>query len=128
MTKTQFPMTNDRNQVSERPPRAGVRSRWSLVPSLLSFRRACRLAFALAALAPLGMTYSIGGTATNSRGTSSAFSHNYVTFGGVSVTQPLLRGFGFGATLVNRRVAKANRGISDWQHRQTVIDTVTNVI
>jgi outer membrane protein len=222
MTKTQFPMTNDCNQVRERPPRARVRSRWSsvpdpwsLVPSLLSFRRAGLIAFALAVvfaprapaaplslddairmalqnnqrvkvsafspqisranllaaygafepaltfrrsyaenetagpispftnrpltqtdnyslsldgLAPWGMTYSIGGTATNSRGTFNAFSDNYVTFGGISVTQPLLRGFGFGATLANLRVAKANRGISDWEHRRTVIDTVTNVI
>ena len=79
-------------------------------------------------LMPWGLTYSLGATATNSRGTFNSFSDNYVTFGGVTVTQPLLRGFGFGATLANLRVAKANRGISDWQHKQTVIDTVTNVI
>ena len=81
-------------------------------------------------LMPWGMTYSLGGTATNLRGNATpyGFADNYTTFGGVSVTQPLLRGFGFGATLANLRVAKASRGISDWQHRQTVIDTVTNVI
>lgn len=79
-------------------------------------------------LMPWGMTYSLGGTADNNRGTFNSFADNYVTFGGLSVMQPLLRGFGFGATLVNLRVAKASRGISDWQHRQTVIDTVTQVI
>ena len=79
-------------------------------------------------LMPWGMTYSLGATADNPRGTFNSFANNYTTFGGVSLTQPLLRGFGFGATLSNLRVAKANRGISDWQHRQTVIDVVTNVI
>lgn len=81
-------------------------------------------------LMPWGLTYSLGGSASNVRGsaTSIGFRDNYTTFGGVSVTQPLLKGFGFGATLSNLRIAKANRGISDWQHRQTVIDIVTNVI
>ena len=51
-----------------------------------------------------------------------------MTFGGVNLTQPLLRGFGFAANLVNIRVARANRSISEWQYRQTLIDTVANVI
>lgn len=79
-------------------------------------------------LAPWGLTYSLGTTAENQRGTFNGFTDNYATFGGVTVTQPLLRGFGFGANLAGLRIAKANRGISDWQHRQTVIDTVTAVI
>jgi len=82
----------------------------------------------LGGLLPWGLTYSIGTTAENLRGTFNSFADNYATFGGVTVTQPLLRGFGFGANLANLRIAKANRGISDWQHRQTVIDTVTSVI
>lgn len=80
---------------------------------------------------PWGLSYSIGGSANNARG--SATSHGFIDaytipFAGVSVTQPLLKGFGFGATLANLRIAKANRGISDWQHRQTVIDVVTQVV
>jgi outer membrane protein len=79
-------------------------------------------------LMPWGLTYSLGGSAQNERGTFNSFANNYVTFGGLTVTQPLLRGFGFGANLANLRIARANRGISEWQHRQTVIDTVTDVI
>lgn len=79
-------------------------------------------------LMPWGLAYSVGTTAVNQRGTFNAFADSYATFGGVTVTQPLLRGFGFGANLAGLRVAKANRGISDWQLRQTVIDTVTSVI
>jgi len=79
-------------------------------------------------LMPWGLTYSLGASAQNQRGTYNAFTNQFLTFGGLTVTQPLLRGFGFGANLASLRVAKANRGISDWQHRQTVIDTVTSVI
>jgi outer membrane protein TolC len=85
-------------------------------------------ALSLDGLMPWGLTYSLGATANNTRTSLGSFAGNYVTFGGISVTQPLLRGFGFGATLANLRVAKASRGISDWQHKQTVIDVVTNVI
>jgi outer membrane protein TolC len=77
---------------------------------------------------PWGATYSIGGNASNQRGSFNYYANQFVTFGGVSVTQPLLRGFGFGAALANLRIAKADRGISDWDYRQAVIDTVTNVI
>lgn len=83
---------------------------------------------ALDGATPWGLTYSLGATANNERGTFNRFSDSFITFGGVSITQPLLRGFGFGAGLAGVRIAKANRGISDWQHRQTVIDTVTSVI
>jgi outer membrane protein TolC len=79
-------------------------------------------------LMPWGLVYSIGGSAENQRGTFNNFVDSYATFGGVTVTQPILRGFGFGANLADLRVAKANRGISNWQHRQTVIDTITSVI
>ena len=82
----------------------------------------------LEGLAPWGLTYSVGASAQRARDAASGFSGNYATFGGVSLTQPLLRDFGFGATLHGLRVAQASRGISEWQHRQTVIDTVTNVI
>jgi outer membrane protein TolC len=77
---------------------------------------------------PTGLTYTIGGTAANERGPYNNFAGDYMTFGGVNLTQPLLRGFGFAANLVNVRVARANRSISEWQYRQTMIDTVTNVI
>jgi outer membrane protein TolC len=85
-------------------------------------------ALALGGLTPWGMSYSLAATAENQRGTFNRFSDNVVTFGGLTVTQPLLRGFGFGATLAGLRIAKADRGIADWQHRQTVIDTVTDVV
>jgi outer membrane protein TolC len=77
---------------------------------------------------PWGMTYRLGTSTTNSRGTFNAYADNYSTFAGVSGTQPLLRNFGFGPTLASIRIAQANRGISEWAFRQAVMDTVTSVI
>ncbi len=79
-------------------------------------------------MTPWGMTYSLGGWAQNRRYPQTGYANSFRTFGGVSITQPLLKGFGFGANLLNVRIAKASRGIADWQFRQTAIDTVTNVI
>lgn len=79
-------------------------------------------------LMPWGLRYQIGGSSTKERGTMNSLTNQFVTFGGISVTQPLLRGFGFGANLADLRIAKADRAIADWDYRQSVIDTVTNVI
>jgi outer membrane protein TolC len=76
---------------------------------------------------PGGLSYSLGGQATNQRSTATGFIDDYVTFGGISVTQPLLRDFGL-ANLATLRIAKADRAISDWDYRQSVIDTVTRVV
>ncbi len=84
----------------------------------------------LSGIMPWGLQYSIGGSANNQRGTFNSFANNFQTFGGIQVTQPLLRGFGFAGSAANLavRVAKAERGISDWQFRQSVIATITNVV
>ena len=79
-------------------------------------------------LLPWGLTYQLGATTTNTRGTFNSYTDNYLTFAGVSGRQPLLRNFGFGPTLASIRVAQVNRNISEWQFRQTLIDTVTQVI
>jgi outer membrane protein len=79
-------------------------------------------------LLPWGMTYQVGANTNNTRGTANAYADNYGTFAGVSATQPLLRNFGFGTTLASIRIAQINRGMSEWEFRQAVIDTVTNVI
>ena len=84
----------------------------------------------LGGIMPWGLQYSIGGTASNQRGSYSPLKNEYLSFGGVQVTQPLLKGFGFSGSAANLslRVAKANRHIDDLQYRLTVINTVTNVI
>ncbi len=82
----------------------------------------------LRGLMPWGLTYSLGATSRNSRGTFNLFADSYSTFAGVSATQPLLRGGGFGATTASVRIAMTNSRISEWQYRDAVINTVTRVI
>lgn len=77
---------------------------------------------------PWGLTYSLGATQSNARGTFNLFANNFSTFAGVSARQPLLRGSGFGATTAQLRIAMTNRAISEWAFKQSVIDTITRVI
>jgi outer membrane protein TolC len=85
---------------------------------------------ALEGTTPWGLNYSLGGTSQNQRIRPGLVPvpDSYLSFGGITVTQPLLRGFGFGSNLLGVRIAKADRSIADWQFRDTVITTVTNVI
>lgn len=46
----------------------------------------------------------------------------------VSITQPLLNGYGLGVGTRNIRIAKNNRKIADWAFAQQAITTVTNTI
>jgi outer membrane protein TolC len=85
-------------------------------------------ALALGGLTPWGARYSLEASARRTHGPTTGFVDSFTTFGGLRVTQPLLRGFGFGTTLASLRIAKADRGIADWQYRQVVIDTVTSVV
>lgn len=79
-------------------------------------------------LLPWGLTYRLGASTTNARGTFNGYADNFESFAGVSGTQPLLRDFGFGPTLASIRIARTNRAIGDWQFRQSVIDTITRTI
>jgi outer membrane protein len=46
----------------------------------------------------------------------------------VSITQPLLNGFGLSVNTRNIRIAKNNRKIADWAFAQQAITTITNTI
>lgn len=98
------------------------------IPSALSnVRKNEDVEIALNGLTPWGLTYSLGASQTNARGTFNNFADNYDTFAGVSARQPLLRGFGFGTTTAQIRIAMTNRSISEWAFRQSIIDTITRV-
>lgn len=105
-----------------------------LVDPLTGLRPAATLSesddyeLSLDGLTPWGLTYSLGASTTNSRGTFNLFADSYSTFAGVSGRQPLLKGFGFGPTLASIRIAQKDRVIGEWQFRQSVIDTITRVI
>ncbi|HMD60747.1 MAG TPA: TolC family protein [Opitutaceae bacterium] len=79
-------------------------------------------------LLPVGTQYSVYGSAQEVRSLYNGFSKSFQTFAGFQVTQPLLKGFGLDSNLLQVRLAKADRTISDLTYRQSAIDTVTNVI
>lgn len=77
---------------------------------------------------PIGTTYSVSGFSQNRRGTFNGFADNYYSFGGLEVTQPLLKNFGFHANLVGVRLAAADHEAYRWRYRASVMNTVTLVI
>lgn len=93
-----------------------------------SFSKSDSGSLSLDGLLPWGMTYQLGATVGNSRGTFNNYADNFDTFAGLTGRQPLLRNGGFGPTLASIRIAQVNRNISQWFFRQTVINTITSVI
>jgi outer membrane protein len=77
---------------------------------------------------PWGGTYTIGGNANNTRYQFGGYTNNFQSTGSFTITQPLLKGFGFNANLANIRIAKAQRSISDYDFRFSAINTVTSVV
>lgn len=79
-------------------------------------------------LTPWGAEYNVGASTENRRGTFNEFKPQFYSFAGIDLRQPLLRNFGFGSGLARVRIAKTDRALSEWQYRQAVTDTITNVI
>lgn len=79
-------------------------------------------------LTPWGMSYELGARSQNVRGTFNQFKDRYSTFGGITLTQPLLRNFGLGANLYRFRIAQLDQSRSVWDYRQSAIDLVTAVV
>lgn len=52
----------------------------------------------------------------------------YETKGGISLTQPLLRGAGFAANLNGVRIARNNVLVSEWELQQRAIDLITETV
>ena len=77
---------------------------------------------------PFGLQYALIGQADNFRESDYFLANNYTTFGGIRLTQPLLRGFGFGANLAGIRLARAQRGIARATYHQAVTDTITRTV
>lgn len=77
---------------------------------------------------PFGLQYALVGNSANIRTTYGLLNDNYQTFGGIRLTQPLLRGFGFGANLAGVRLARAQRGLAQAAYHQAVVDTITRTV
>ena len=69
-----------------------------------------------------------GGTRSATSALTSLINPQVSTFGIVTITQPLLNGFGYRANAVSIRIAKNGLKITDSSFRQQVITTVAQVL
>ncbi|MDI1314242.1 TolC family protein [Prosthecobacter sp.] len=81
-----------------------------------------------------GTTYELGTTmrvlsnSLNRRLPPSIWSPEYETFTGLTVTQPLMRGYGQNANLAEIRIAKANAKIADYEWQARTSSVVAEVM
>ncbi|MEX1045657.1 MAG: TolC family protein, partial [Chthoniobacterales bacterium] len=78
-------------------------------------------------LTPWGLTYELGVTVENRQTSRNNYNDRYASFAGLSITQPVLRGFGTDVNLASVRLARADLAISRWAYARQVIETVTRV-
>jgi len=88
-------------------------------------------------LTPFGGTYSVGSEIKNLRNNlqsaGATFAgyqddNEYVTFVGVNVTQPLLKGAGQKTTTANIRLSRANADIAYEGYRQASVETIARAV
>ena len=85
-------------------------------------------------LTPLGGTYRLGyemKELQNNLLSSSLYytgESQYTSFLGVNLTQPLLKGAGYGVTNANIRIARANADIAYEGYRQATVETVARAV
>ncbi len=94
----------------------------------LSIEKSDTFEVALGGKLPFGLQYALVGNSENARTSYGLLNNNYTTFGGLRLTQPLLRGFGFGANLAGVRLARAQRGLAQAAYHQAVVDTITRTV
>jgi len=88
---------------------------------------------AVEGLTPFGSTYRVGYDTKQLRNTlqsqlSTSGTGEYVTFLGLNLSQPLLKGMGQGVTGAPIRIARANADIAYEGYRQTVVETVARAV
>ncbi len=89
--------------------------------------RTSSLATGIQGKTPFGTTYDFGLRTTDSQNTFNSFRDQYSTFWGLSLTQPLLKGFGSGNQLATLRIARKQREISNEAFAFKVMDIVTRM-
>jgi outer membrane protein TolC len=90
-----------------------------------SLTRTDRLSADIAGATSIGLTYDLGVTSNDNLGIFNNFTNFYTTTAGLTLKQPLLRGFGTAANLAQVRIAHNNVQVSEWALRQQIIDTIT---
>lgn len=77
---------------------------------------------------PWGMDYDIGISTRNRRGDFNRFRSEYDTFAGITVRQPLLRGFGTDSAMAGIRRARVDLADATWELADETVDIVTRTV
>ncbi len=75
-----------------------------------------------------GLLYEAGVSANVLQASRDGYRDRVETFGGFTLTQPLLRGFGSDVVMAPIRIARLDVQISEWQLRKAVTDVVTETV
>ncbi len=89
--------------------------------------RTSSLSTSLQGKIPSGTSYDFGLRTSDGQNTFNSFQDQYSTFWGLSVTQPLLKGFGTANQLATIRIARKQKEISDEAFALKVMDIVTRI-
>ena len=100
-----------------------------VTPSPSTFSRTYNYQENLTGLTPLGTKYTMGfnGSRLQSSGLTSGMGPDWTMFLGATVTQPLLKNFGWDVNTTQIRIAKKNQDISYQQFVLSVMQTVTAI-
>ena len=82
----------------------------------------------LGGLLPWGLHYDLGVDSVREQGRHGFTQDVTTSYAGLTITQPLLRDAGFGPSLYGIRVARTNHAASEWDYRQALTDTITQVL
>lgn len=89
--------------------------------------RTSSLSTSLEGKVPFGTQYNFGLQTSDNQSTFNSFKDQYTSFWGLSLTQPILRGFGFASQLAPIRIARKQKEISEEAFAEKVIDIVTRI-
>ncbi|MBI4026487.1 MAG: TolC family protein [Verrucomicrobia bacterium] len=89
--------------------------------------RTSSLATSVQGKIPFGTSYDFGMRTSDGQNTFNSFRDQYTTFWGLTLTQPLLKGFGTDQQLTTIRIAKKQKEMSDEAFALKVMDIVTRI-
>lgn len=84
-----------------------------------------RLSSGISGVTAWGTKYDLGYGSRRQTGTPALFGEDYDTTASLNLVQPLLRGGGTAANLMEVRIARSNVKVSEWSLRKRIIDVIT---
>ncbi len=110
-----------------RDPETGLLTGRGVHQPFSSVNQLDELSAGLSGRTPLGTTYDLGFNSSTASGTANAFDEDVQSSAGLSLRQPLLRGFGTDVNLAGVRIARRNLQASEWQLRDQIMNVIRDI-